>query len=591
MAKRIGILLAAAAVVALPFLLRPPARGPDAGVAGPGAPVLTIVSPHNEAIRFEFERGFSRWHAARYGTPVRVEWVSIGGTTEISRYLTAEYSASARAWWRRQGRAWPPGAGEAMLAARPPEPVEEREGAREHAAELRALHEAFRAIDDPAAFGARVDLFFGGGQFDHARAHAQGLTVPPWPPDSPPPGLFRDADGRLLFPEALGGESWRSDTYFGCALSTFGIAYNPDRLADLGLAAAPARWEDLADPAYARRVAVADPTKSGSIAKAFEMIVHQQCARAVRAAGFSEADVDRFEAAIAAAGLPRGEMPPEVPSAYQAAVEQGWVNGVNLLRRISANARYFTDSAGQVPLDVAAGRAAAGLAIDFFARYQAEYSIGPDGQSRLRYVTPVGGSSVSADPISLLRGAPNREVAVRFIVFALGEEGQRLWTYRPGTPGGPERFALRRLPVRRDFYPSEDPVLHAAHRRHLEHAADDLADPAVDPYVLAETFIYRPRWTGRHFGVHRDLVRAMGLDASDELRRAWEAIREAGGPERVPTAVALFDALPDRPEPLTWRNAPDVLRRHERLDVLRDWTAFFRAQYRAAEAAARRGAP
>lgn len=39
----------------------------------------------------------------------------------------------------------------------------------------------------------------------------------------------------------------------------------------------------------------------------------------MRAAGFSEEDVDRFEAAIAAAWLPRGEVPPEVLPAYRAA--------------------------------------------------------------------------------------------------------------------------------------------------------------------------------------------------------------------------------------------------------------------------------
>jgi ABC-type Fe3+ transport system substrate-binding protein len=33
----------------------------------------------------------------------------------------------------------------------------------------------------------------------------------------------------------------------------------------------------------------------------------------------------------------------------------------------------------------------------------------------MHYVTPAGGSSVSCDPIGLVRGAPHRELAVRFI--------------------------------------------------------------------------------------------------------------------------------------------------------------------------------
>ena len=108
------------------------------------------------------------------------------------------------------------------------------------------------------------------------------------------------------------------------------------------------------------------------------------------------------------------------------------------MRRIGANARYFTDSASKVPIDVSTGDAAAGLAIDFYGRYQAETSKAPDGAYRMQYVTPEGGSSVSADPISLLRGAPHRELAVRFIEFVLAPEGQRLWTYAPGTRGGPQ---------------------------------------------------------------------------------------------------------------------------------------------------------
>jgi spermidine/putrescine-binding protein len=266
-------------------------------------------------------------------------------------------------------------------------------------------------------------------------------------------------------------------------------------------------------------------------------------------------------------------------------VEQGWLDGLRLVQRIGANARYFTDSASQVPIDVSSGRAAAGLAIDFYARYQAQCSRDSNGRERMRYVTPKGGSSVSCDPISLLRGAPQREQAVRFIQFVLGEKGQRLWTYRPGTPGGPRQFALRRLPIRRDFYPSQDARIQSRHEAHQRHAADDLASPDIDPYALAERFVYRRRWTGSHFGVHRDLIRAMCLDSFEELRDAWSAILQNGGPAAQPAAMALLERMPDRPEPLTWAKAPDTGRSWDRLDYLREWTAFFRESYRDARAA------
>ena len=588
------ILAAAAAVVALPFLFR---RDPAGEVARPGDPVLVIISPHNEAIRYEFGRAFSEWHRRTHGRPVKVEWLAIGGTTEIARYLEAQYIAAVRAWWRQRGERWLPGAEEAMFAARFPAapPLSERRAGESEAdydrrageerarwETLRALHDTWRTTDDPAEFTVRADLFFGGGQYDHDRAHGRGLTVLPWPPDRPPPGIFDDERGVELIPRRMSGEIWRTDAYFGCTVSAFGICWNHDRVREIGIAP-PRQWEDLAQPAYFRQIGVADPTKSGSLAKAFEMIIHQQCRRAVERAGFTPEQVAEYERRYAEArDGPAGSRPEGVPESYDAAIARGWLDGLNLLRRIGANARYFTDSAGKVPIDVSQGQAAAGLAIDFYARYQAQYSRAPDGSERMGYVTPVGGSSVSADPISLLRGAEHRALAVEFIRFVLGEDGQRLWNQRPGTPGGPERFALRRLPIRRDFYPSDDPVFQAAYEARAAYAADDLAAPDVNPYILAAAFEYEPRWTGRHFGVQRDIVKAMCLDSFDELRAAWGAILDHGGPEANPEAMEAFEAMPDRPEPLRWDTAPDIARRYDRMDYLRDWTAFFRASYRRA---------
>ena len=277
------------------------------------------------------------------------------------------------------------------------------------------------------------------------------------------------------------------------------------------------------------------------------MIVQQKMREAATAAGFDVATIARFEGEIDAyaerlgRSYRRGEVPPEVPAAYQAALERGWVDGILLIQRIGANARYFTDSAGKVAIDVSMGDAAVGMAIDFYARYQAQVAGGPLGEERMVYVTPVGGTSVSCDPIGLLRGAPHREVALRFIEYVLGEDGQRLWTYLPGTPGGPERYALRRLPVRRDFYPSPVPAIEAAYERHRRYAADDLGDPSIDPYQVAQHFTYYPRWTARHFGVQREIIRAMALDSGEDLRAAWQTLRQTG---RSSAGAMLMRELP-----------------------------------------------
>ncbi|NCC92508.1 MAG: extracellular solute-binding protein [Opitutae bacterium] len=579
MVRNSSILLVLALIVALPFWFRQ-----EAGVREwrEGDPVLVIITPMNEAIRHEYALGFSRWHARRFGAPVKVDWRNIGGTTEISRYLTSEFVSSFRAWWTSQGRLWRGDGGSIILnksfdPAKRPDGVEEADWA-----EQVAMFRAFRETDDPQAFSSQIDMYFGGGAYDGDNATRQGLLVPAWAPGEIPPGLIADGNGVELIPEGMSGETWRTPTWYGTTLSTFGICYNRDRMQAQGMDSEPASWEDLADPRWFGTLGLADPTKSGSIAKAFETIVQVQCRKAVEAAGFG-GQTDVFEAAIAAARLPPGDMPDGVPAAYQEAVERGWADGLRLLQKIGANARYFTDSASKVPLDVGMGNAAAGLAIDFYGRFEAQVSNEGRGREAMAYVTPRGESGVSADPISILRGAPRRELAGRFIEYLLSEDGQRLWCYRPGEPGGPEKYALQRFPIRRDFYPSANPAFQASYERHRPHTTDDLGRPVLDAYRLAEEYVYRPRWTAGHFGLLRDLVRAMCLDAGQELRKAWGAIGDAGGPEACPRALEAMQRLPQVPEPLTWASGLTMGKKYDRLDLLRQWTLQYRAQY--AEAA------
>ncbi len=572
--KQLLILLLAAAVIALPFIFR---RNASVDTWKPGDPELIIVTPQNEAIRHEFGHAFSSWHEQEYGKPVRIDWRAIGGTTEIMRYLAAEYGRSAKHFFKAKSIIWPANGPDVVLASKTPTTPADRQ-----------LWQMFREYDTANDISCHIDLFFGGGPFDHSKAQGQGLTVPAWGTNTPPAGLFVDKDNRILIPKELNGEVWRDKAFYGTVLSAFGICYNTDRLRDLGITRPPQTWEDLTDTRYAGQLALADPTKSGSMAKVFEMIIHAQCTKAVRAAGFTHEHVVQYEDSIADFKGKPGELPPVIPANYQAALEEGWRNGITLVRRISANARYFSDSASKIPVDISMGVAAAGLSIDFMGRFQAEMSTPAGKASVVRYVNPQSGSSVNADPISLLRGAPHRELAVRFIEYMLSEEGQKIWNYKPGTPGGPKRFALRRLPIRRDFYPSKDPVIQNASEAHKPYLSDPLWEPDTDAYHLAQSFHYIPRWTSMHFGMQRDLIRAMCMDSGDELKSAWRAILAQGGPEANPQAMALLEALPDTPYPLTWKTAITDYASVPRADLLHAWTAFFRQQYRLAEQEAKR---
>lgn len=577
MKKGLAIIALAAFMVALPFLFRTKS---EASAWNADDPVLVVVTPHNEAIRQEFAAGFAAWHERKYGKPARIDWRVIGGTTEIMRYLVSEYIGSMQGWRERNGLPFPSAAASAMLSPKPPQPPLSSADGRTAFGQLQSIWLDFRTNDTPDIASCRIDVFFGGGTYDHGKAAEQGLTVAPWPAGAVPAGIVADADGNELIPQTLSGDIWRTDHFYGTVLSTFGICSNPDRLRDIGASAAPVRWRDLAKPDFFGQVGVTDPTKSGSVAKAFEMIVQQTMAESVRAAGYTDADIDANEAEIArdpALTMPGGPL-----ADYQGAVESAWIDGVNLVRLIGANARYFTDGAGKVPIDVGMGAIATGIAIDFFGRFQAEYARTPDGVARLEYVTPVGGSCVSADPMSLLRGAPHRELALRFFEFVLSPEGQALWNSRPGTPGGPIRYALRRLPIRRDFYPSPIQSFAATAAKYAPCASDNLADPSVNPYELAKTFTYRPRWSARHFGIQRDLVRAVCIDSGDELRAAWKAVIDNGGPEANPEAMALITALPYSPVPVTWQSATREYRSIPRLEYMRAWTAEMRANYKKA---------
>ena len=153
-----------------------------------------------------------------------------------------------------------------------------------------------------------------------------------------------------------------------------------------------------------------------------------------------------------------------------------------------------------------------------------------DGKPHFFYVPPIGGTAVSADPIQMLRGAPNRKAAEIFIDFLLSPEGQKLHCFKVGTPGGPLRYTLRRPPVLKTLYDKK----YDKYR----------TDPDYNPYESGATFSYRPRLTGPYFGLIRILIRSIALEPQTELQMAWKAILDAGGPEKVPQAFAAFERLP-----------------------------------------------
>ena len=530
MLKQAIIVLTLLATLVLPFALRPRPQHP-----GRVEETLVIITPHNEAIRQEFGLAFARWYQARTGRAVAIDWRLIGGTSEIARYLEGEYTAVFQNHWvNTLGRPW----SNAVLNAF-------ANGAL--ANDAPALSKEARAAFLASNVSCGIDLFFGGGSYDFIRQAQAGRLVasevlkkhPEW---------FTEA---VIPPSFAGEEFWdREGRWVGTVLSSFGIIANRDALRRLGVTTPPRVWADLADPRFFGEVALADPTKSGSMAKAFENVIQQQMQRVVAERLAALGAVDEATRRLA----------------EQAAVAAGWNEGLKLIQQIGANARYFTDSAQKVPIDVAAGDCAVGMGIDFFGRQQQEAVRRRGADDRVSYVSPEGGAVASVDPVGLLRGAPHREVAEAFIEFSLSLEGQKLWNLKPGEVDGPTYFALRRLPVRRDFYT-------------LPGIAALRSDPDENPYGPQDRLIYQPERTGRLFREMAFVIRVMCLDTQPELKRAWQALIAAGMPAE---ALAVFQELTAVDYAATQGRIRSALRASNKVDELllaKELAQRFRTQY------------
>jgi hypothetical protein len=194
------------------------------------------------------------------------------------------------------------------------------------------------------------------------------------------------------------------------------------------------------------------------------------------------------------------------------------------LLKIAANARYFTDSSTLVPMDVARGDAAAGMAIDFYARVTEEGV----GARRLQYFAPIGATAITPDPVATLCGTTGRklELSEHFVEFLLSPEGQRLWILKAGSTGGPVEHALRRPPIRKDLY---------ADRTNWT----DKADPFND----AHGFNQRGEWMAL-FSDTRPIWVAAWIDSRDALKDAYASILRVRDEAQ---RAALIDELADLP--------------------------------------------
>ena len=157
--------LAILALLAVPFALRPE----EAKLQGDRK--LVIISPHWEGIRTEFARAFSEWTKQHYGHTTELEWLDMGGTSDVLRYVRSEFE-------------------------RTPE-------------------------------GINIDLFFGGGVDPYMGLIQDGLLAPCDLPKEILDAIPQSVAGMEIYDA--------EQRWFGACLAGFGILYNREVLRRLSL--------------------------------------------------------------------------------------------------------------------------------------------------------------------------------------------------------------------------------------------------------------------------------------------------------------------------------------------------------------------
>jgi ABC-type Fe3+ transport system substrate-binding protein len=313
--------------------------------------------------------------------------------------------------------------------------------------------------------GINIDLFFGGGTAPYIKLKKDGHLQPYKLPAGILAKIPKDYSGSPIYDPEF---QWYSACFSG-----FGILYNKQLFNMLGLQK-PTKWSDLTKPELAKWVSSSDPRQSGSIHTMYEIILQTY----------------------------------------------GWEKGFDVITKMNANVKIFGRGASDIPRDVDLGETACGLAIDIYALAK----IAESGPEKLGYVMPEGETVISGDPVAILKGAPHKDLAQRFVDFVMGEDGQKLWMTKAGLPGGPEKTSLRRMSV----------------MPHIYGILGNKADVPTNPFKWKVTMKFDDAKSSARQGIIDDLIGAMTIDVHDDLMKAWEAVRKGGmKPEAVKKLVSV----------------------------------------------------
>ena len=373
----------------------------------------------------------------------------------------------------------------------------------------RFIESEFKRVPD----GIGIDIFFGGGTDNYLRLSNMGWLHAYKLPGTQLEQMMQSFQGIPLYDAEY--------QWYGAALSSFGIMYNEELRELLKLPKATA-WEDLGNLELLGRIGAADPRESGSAHMVYEIILQTI----------------------------------------------GWEDGFALLTQLGGNVRGFSAGANAIPTDVVAGQVIYGLAIDFYAYGQ----IAIVGADKIKYVVPADGAVVTADPIAILKGAPNLPVAEKFLEFVLSEDAQKLWMLRDTDPEGTKwKGGLNRASVLPTLY-------------------DKLGERCIvpNPFAMEGTpFQYDSKKGGTRWNIVNDLFGVLIIDSHKDLVNAWKAIEKCKDPAKRDAAIAILTKMPITEEETmqlasgAW-NDPTV-----RNEKIKEWGQFAKEKFKEARNLAR----
>lgn len=347
-----------------------------------------------------------------------------------------------------------------------------------------------------------VDIFWGGGTATFLDLTKEAYLDTYKLPDSLKKQIPQEVAGIPLYD--------KNETWYASALSSFGMFTNKkimkfDRLPE------PKSFRDLANPAFIGNVSNADPRRSGS-ANTMNAIIIQT---------------------------------------------EGWDKGWQLLTELAGNTRSFTHSSTDPIKAVVSGDVAVAMAIDFYALAK----IGDLGSDNLGFTLPTGQSVLDPDPIAILKGAPNRKAAERFVDFVLSVEGQKLLLLPKGAPGGPRQASLGRMAINTKAY--EETEKSRIYK--------------INPFTQKGFIKLDLERAAKLQRVFNDLAGAMLVDTHDDLKKGWAKITKGGKVNaaklqefaKMPVTEDEFFKLIDKWDDEVFRN-----------QTLNGWVSFAKTKYK-----------